>query len=98
MIITVEFRYHEGAPPARRSSLRVTLRAHRWKTIYDIEDVSHRRLIDAPYPESIAQGVDHALGKLATLRLARDPIWGASADRLQLEQRDRMPHAVRTAF
>lgn len=76
MEITLRFKFHEGVPRNPRPSLRITVRAQRWTSIRDVEELIHTRLVDAPFPKSLAQGVEMGIRRLTALRLERDPLWG----------------------
>ena len=98
MKIYLEMHYHRGTVTNPRPSLKLVARAHRQDKTWHDESLVHTRLVDCAYPVDVQQGMITGLKMLGQLRWRLDPIWGERADALALDQKDRMPNAVRTAF
>lgn len=75
MRLDVALEFHAGVQSNPRPSLRITARAQRRGRGGLVEEFVHSRLVDHPYPETWAEGLEKGLEKLQQLRHKRDPFF-----------------------
>lgn len=81
MRLDLTLQFHPGVSSNPRPSLKITAKALRREDRGGyIEEFVHSRMVDCPYPSTLAIGMHRGLEEMQKLRTQRNPLWHELSD------------------